>query len=674
MAKLTLSDLANLSNDTTAVATINANNALIEAAMDSALFRSGTAPNFMEANLDMNSNRILNLGSPGTDNEPLRLGDLDGYLGTLETGVFTLATQGQAEVGTNNTSVMTALRTAQAINAQFMRFEKFLPDDFDITTDDAGPYLETASAYSAANNVRIIVGRQRYLIKTAVELNDNGASFHWDNAYFTISDVSAMNQILYDESHGILQGRIGILVSGDNQLHTGHLSLIGTGTLSATPAGGGTTLTGIVFYECDDTHFLATLYAEHLSSGRMVQFCNDCHFGDLIGQDIIGTSTFSAGADSQGDLEVINGAVRCVFGKTIGRNVHKPARYLSLGADSTNTYVQTEYCLFGDTYSEGQSGSTESSVLSIRNASNCVFGRVFGRGVNIGLNFQCYNGDTVEVSNNHVGWVHVSNATTANSAAARVVGDTTRNVGTNWIEGVSCDTAAQAGFSLFYQDATYVGKMYLNDCLIPFYLDDGVFGIDEIVITNQGDESNYYSSTASGKIGAIRCLTGLGGAGNPLIKNSDTSTASGIYIGEIEYAQNGVGVDPTFLLSDDYTTPRDVRVWNCKGTGSSGQLRFINNSAANVDMYVCEGWYYANYTLAEATGIANGSLKTETIAFPDVAATDLIQWHYTSAPPGFVANLHRTGTDTLTFNAINCTGGSATYPARTIRVYVKYVD
>lgn len=75
MTKITLTNLANLQNETTAVATINANNDAIEAASDNFLSRDGTSPNTMAASLDMNSSRIVNLPAPITGQEPLRLID-----------------------------------------------------------------------------------------------------------------------------------------------------------------------------------------------------------------------------------------------------------------------------------------------------------------------------------------------------------------------------------------------------------------------------------------------------------------------------------------------------------------------------------------------------------------------------------------------------------------------
>ncbi len=76
MAKLTLTDLANLNNDNTVIATLNANNANIETAMENTLSRDGTTPNAMGANLDMNSWHILNLPEPSSDTDPVRLIDL----------------------------------------------------------------------------------------------------------------------------------------------------------------------------------------------------------------------------------------------------------------------------------------------------------------------------------------------------------------------------------------------------------------------------------------------------------------------------------------------------------------------------------------------------------------------------------------------------------------------
>lgn len=85
MSKITLATLANLQNETTAVNTINANDTIIQTAMDNTLSRDGTAPNTMGAAIDMNSNHIINLPAPVGASEPLRLQDAASIVG----GTFT---------------------------------------------------------------------------------------------------------------------------------------------------------------------------------------------------------------------------------------------------------------------------------------------------------------------------------------------------------------------------------------------------------------------------------------------------------------------------------------------------------------------------------------------------------------------------------------------------------
>jgi len=76
MTKITLTDLANLQNENTAVNAINNNNAVLKTAFDNTLSRDGTVPNQMGNILDMNSNQIINLPAPSTVNSPARLIDV----------------------------------------------------------------------------------------------------------------------------------------------------------------------------------------------------------------------------------------------------------------------------------------------------------------------------------------------------------------------------------------------------------------------------------------------------------------------------------------------------------------------------------------------------------------------------------------------------------------------
>lgn len=64
MAKLTLANLSNITgNEQSAISTINNNSDLIEAALENTLSRDGTTPNTMGADLDLNSNDILNVNN-----------------------------------------------------------------------------------------------------------------------------------------------------------------------------------------------------------------------------------------------------------------------------------------------------------------------------------------------------------------------------------------------------------------------------------------------------------------------------------------------------------------------------------------------------------------------------------------------------------------------------------
>jgi len=94
MAKLTLGDVANLlGNPTSAANTLNANNTLLEAALENTLSRNGTTPNQMGADLDMNNHDILNISS--LDVEELRIdGEVVGVTDLFNAGDFATAAQG----------------------------------------------------------------------------------------------------------------------------------------------------------------------------------------------------------------------------------------------------------------------------------------------------------------------------------------------------------------------------------------------------------------------------------------------------------------------------------------------------------------------------------------------------------------------------------------------------
>lgn len=78
MAKLTLTDITSGYALTT---TVNANNALIETALENTLSRDGTAPNTMNAVLDMNSFNINNLPDATANQQPVTLAQAASIVG-----------------------------------------------------------------------------------------------------------------------------------------------------------------------------------------------------------------------------------------------------------------------------------------------------------------------------------------------------------------------------------------------------------------------------------------------------------------------------------------------------------------------------------------------------------------------------------------------------------------
>jgi hypothetical protein len=75
--KLTLNDVGNLQNESSAVTTLAQNNRAIETAIENTLSRDGTSPNNMQSDLDMDSNRIINLPDALTAQEPVTLSQLN---------------------------------------------------------------------------------------------------------------------------------------------------------------------------------------------------------------------------------------------------------------------------------------------------------------------------------------------------------------------------------------------------------------------------------------------------------------------------------------------------------------------------------------------------------------------------------------------------------------------
>lgn len=114
MSKITLSNLSDLNNANTVITTINTNNTTLQTAIDNTLSRDGTSPNVMNSQLDMNSNKIINVGTPTNGNDAARLEDV--LLASGDPTALNTATTAAAASATAAASSQTAAATS-ATNA-----------------------------------------------------------------------------------------------------------------------------------------------------------------------------------------------------------------------------------------------------------------------------------------------------------------------------------------------------------------------------------------------------------------------------------------------------------------------------------------------------------------------------------------------------------------------------
>lgn len=119
MPKLTLNDVT---SGYSAATVINANNSALETAIDNTLSRDGSSPNAMNANIDMNSNRVINLGSPQSDTDAARWADVTDAL-AISTALPSQTGNSGKQVTTNGSTLSWAntptwyARTASEIAA-----------------------------------------------------------------------------------------------------------------------------------------------------------------------------------------------------------------------------------------------------------------------------------------------------------------------------------------------------------------------------------------------------------------------------------------------------------------------------------------------------------------------------------------------------------------------------
>lgn len=113
MSKVDLRTLESVTgNDAAATALLNANFEEISEALDNAISRDGTAPNYMDANLDMNNKRLINLADPENDYDAINKKYFTDTIGNAASYASQAATSAAAAASSAQSSAVSA---AQAI-------------------------------------------------------------------------------------------------------------------------------------------------------------------------------------------------------------------------------------------------------------------------------------------------------------------------------------------------------------------------------------------------------------------------------------------------------------------------------------------------------------------------------------------------------------------------------
>ena len=316
MAKLTLSDVTNPNNQTSIAATINANNAVVETALENTLSRDGTSPNEMEANLDMDSNRILNLPEPVDDTEPVRLVDLEDLLG---------------ESGAVNLDDLLDVTITSAADNDFLRYDSGTSMWVNETAAGAGNAPDSAdylvkTATGSLSAERVVTDNtaitwdwstagQAKAVRAALtgdvtaSANSNATTIADDAVtYAKIQDVSATDRLLGRDTAGA--GVVEELTVGGGLSFTGSSGIQTTAfTGDVTKSTGGTALT-----IANDAVTLAKMadIATSRVIGRVTASTGDpealtgTQVGGLIAIDNLSDVTITSG--TSGDLLQYNGS------------------------------------------------------------------------------------------------------------------------------------------------------------------------------------------------------------------------------------------------------------------------------------------------------------------------------------------------------------------------------
>ena len=196
MAKLTLNAIGSRYGSIDA---LNDNSDLIEAAFENTLSRDGTGPNNMEADLDMDSHRIINLANGVNNQDAVTKTQLDVNKAEVNALVQSLSTTPYGDAG--NISYVPAGVAAVATTVQGKLRETVSVKDFgavgDGVTDDTAA-IQAAIDSLPINGGMVSIPPGNYIISSTIELR-SGVYFMGmagrDGARITANNITAINSV-----------------------------------------------------------------------------------------------------------------------------------------------------------------------------------------------------------------------------------------------------------------------------------------------------------------------------------------------------------------------------------------------------------------------------------------------------------------------------------------------
>lgn len=468
------------------------------------------------------------------------------------------------------------------------------PIDFgaaaDGTTDDTAAIQAAFSAAQPYDGIVFPAGV--YKTNGAITLNTNDVTIDFQGATLRVGDTGTsgsfvLNSVTYT-------GKIGFLFDRCDRLKIlGSVTMLGQGTV------GTTSLTGVVFSDCDDLSAEAHMHFDTMAAGRIVMNCNRPFLGNAYGNKMDGKQTFESPPTSNaGSVEVLVGCYYGRSGDIVSFDAEKPARYMSVGAGRSNTGMT-----IGASTAEYDGASITSHALAIRSAVDCTFGPVTSIGGNHGaLQIQQYSGDNAAgyvVSRIYIEAVLGVTGPTGASVDSLVYCDTTDSVAIGEVSIGSVNGSCSGEFGIFLT----CGELRINHVsvtgnanqmvlvsptsssgfdpeLYVTHFDLGVFGgVNQPITIGKG---GYFQcdtlNVSSGPTNAITIAVYY----NPSL--GDGSYHNGIHIGSIRYDQSGSTNNYQYLVYDASTTA---------GPGSVSVYNVISSNASGEDLILNTGGYYA---------------------------------------------------------------------------------